>query len=75
MRFKYTVVKIKPTRRALDVTVEIDYGATKRWTVVRVPWRMLNEQYEEVAGFMASEAQDRVSNVVEGPWLPLEKWE
>lgn len=56
MRTKHTVTRIRPRRSHLEVMVEIDYGGSLRWVALKVPWRMLNEQYESVANAMAGEA-------------------
>lgn len=56
MRNKHKAVKVTPRKHYLGVMVEIDYGATKRWVEVKVPWRMLNERYQEVTEHLADEA-------------------
>lgn len=75
MRVKYEVVKIKPQSRWLDVTVEVTYPGTKRWVTIKVPWRMLNEQYEDVVNAMEAEALKQMKTPSGDQWLPLEKWE
>lgn len=75
MRLKYTAVRVRPAKRAMVVTVEIDYGSTKRWVDLRIPWRMINQQYREVIEHLEDEAQDHLAAHRSDTPLPLEKWE
>lgn len=56
MKNKHTVVRVTCRKHYLGVMIEVDYGSTKRWVEVKVPWRMLNEQYQDVADALADEA-------------------
>lgn len=75
MGIKHTVVKVKPRRKYLGVMIEIDYSGAKRWVEVKIPWRLLNDQYEDVSGFMALQAQEDARKDADVLYLPLEKWE
>lgn len=68
---KHTVVKVKPRVRYLEVTVEVDYGGSLRWVALKVPWRMLNEQYRDVVEHMEHEALDRLRELQDDPQLRL----
>lgn len=75
MRTRTTAEKISTTKRYLTVRTRVQVGATLRWVDVKVPWRLLNDRYEEVADCMAAEAADHLSQHWDVPMLPLEKWE
>lgn len=60
MRIKHTVTRIKPRQKYLEVMIEVQYPGTLRWVAVKVPWRMLNEQYRAVVEAMEHEALDRL---------------
>lgn len=76
MRQQYVAQRVRTTSRYLTVQVRIEHGSTIRWAQVKVPWRLLNEQYEEVANYMASEATTSLKETWEQPTLlPLEPWE
>lgn len=66
---------IKATHAYLTVYVKAEVGSTVRFVDVKVPWRMLNEQYEDVSHRMAVEANERMKDDLAQPWLPLETWE
>lgn len=75
MKTQFTGIRI--TRSYLVIEFHIQGQLIPHKHVVRVPWRRLNQKYEEVAGAMASEAQRelRRTPVVGQPALPLEVWE
>lgn len=74
--FKVSARRVRATRNYLWVAVEDRRGAVTRFYDVRVPWRLLNEEYEDVANHMAAEAIRHLKAThQEDPWLPLEKWE
>lgn len=75
MRKITTAERISTTKRYLWVRVRVEVGSTLRWVNVKVPWRLLNEQYEEVANCMAAEATAHLNDGWSQPSLPLEKWE
>lgn len=75
MRVRTTAEKVSTTKRYLTVRTRITTGATMRWVDVKVPWRLLNEQYEDVANCMASEAAEHLNDHWAQQPLPLEKWE
>lgn len=75
MRTKHEVVRLKARKRYLEVMVEVSYPGTKRWVALKVPWRMLNEHYEDVSNYMAVEAQEELHRLHGDTPLPLEKWE
>lgn len=75
MAVKHTVIKIKARQKYLAVLIEVDYAGAKRWVEVKVPWRMLNEHYEDVAGYMAHQANEDARKGADVLYLPLEKWE
>lgn len=66
---------IKATKGYLTVYVRAEVGTTVRFVSVKVPWFMLNADYENVAGYMAHDAQERLALEKGQPWLPLESWE
>lgn len=72
MRIKHTVVKVKARKHHLGVMIEVQYPGTLRWVEVRVPWRMLNEQYRAVVEAMEDEAllRLRLQQEAEQPMLP-----
>lgn len=75
MRKHYIAQKIRTTPKYLGVQVRIEIGSTVRWADVKVPWRLLNEQYREVIEHMEHEANERVNERWDTPMLPLERWE
>lgn len=66
---------IKVTRKYLVVSFQIHGQVVPRRHVVRVPWRALNGDYEEVANAMAREAQEQLVRDHPPQPLPLEIWE
>ena len=77
MKRHYVAQKIRTSPKYLSIQVRIEVGSTVRWADVKVPWRLLNEQHEQVVNGMETEAQERLKEYVERqqPYLPLEKWE
>lgn len=75
MKRLFIAQRVRATRKYLGVQVRVEVGTSVRWIEVKVPWRLLNEQYEDVAGWMAHEANEAAREHWEQPSLPLEKWE
>lgn len=75
MKRHYIAQKVRTSPKYLSVQVRVEVGSTVRWADVKVPWRLLNEQYQEVIERMEHEANERVNEAWDVPMLPLEKWE
>lgn len=75
MKRRYIAQGIRTTKQYLTVQVRVEVGHSVRWIEVKVPWRLLNEQYEDVCNYMGHEANEQVREHWDIPLLPLEKWE
>lgn len=75
MKRLYVAQKVRTSPKYLSVQVRIEVGSTIRWADVKVPWRLLNEQYREIIEAMEHEANEIVREAWTQPSLPLEKWE
>lgn len=75
MRKIATAEQVSTSRNYLNVRVRVQVGSALRWVTVKVPWRLLNERYEDVINAMEGEANRHLKDTWEAPVLPLEKWE
>lgn len=75
MRRDFIAQSVKTSPKYLTIRVRVDMGATVRWAYVKVPWRLMNEQYEEISDHMGREANEQAKQAWEPAYLPLEKWE
>lgn len=75
MRRDFIAQEVKTSPKYLTIRVRVDMGSTVRWANVKVPWRLLNEQYEEISDRMGAEANEQARGHWDVPMLPLEKWE
>jgi hypothetical protein len=72
---QFDVEKVDTSQKYLSVTVRVRGSLVPHRHTVRVPWRLLNERYQDVIEGLEHEALAELKRTHPPAQLPLEAWE